>query len=72
MVKMSYMTSRGLRYYLDGHRFCLAHPDLAGLRPPRQRTQARDMHDAAHVEWAQRLLTYNDFAFFTDSLPDLG
>lgn len=34
--------------------------DLAFLLPPRQRTKARYMHYAAHVEWAQRLLTYYD------------
>jgi hypothetical protein len=34
--------------------------DLAFLLPPRQRTKARYMHFAAHVEWAERLLAYYD------------
>ena len=39
--------------------------DLAFLLPPRQRTKARTMHFAAHVEWAERLLAYHDRGDFS-------
>ncbi|WP_209262651.1 hypothetical protein, partial [Thiorhodococcus minor] len=39
--------------------------DLAFLLPPRQRTKARYMHFAAHVEWAERLLAYHDRGDFS-------
>jgi len=39
--------------------------DLAFLLPPRQRTKARYMHIDAHIDWAQRLISYHDQGDFS-------